>query len=134
MKKTIVMRRVSSDSSVYDMVEHVIDDVFVNQIFTFNMYDYLISNKLTGPMVDEFIESSTITSINEQINELNLYIEGGSDTEHKFIREAYGYLGKPMARKIRTYLNNIISDTWRYKNDRKPGRRKGSKNRRKFTK
>ena len=40
------------------------------------------------------------------------------------MREAYGYLGKPEARKIRKYLNGILEDAQRYSYDRRPGRRK----------
>ena len=65
---------------------------------------------------------------------MNLYLEGGSDSDHKQIREAYNYLGKPTARKIRDYLNKILTDAWKYQNDKRPGRRKGSKNRKKLTK
>ena len=134
MKRFRLMKKIPIDSNIYDMVEHVVDDVFLRQTFTFDMYSYLTSNRLTGPMIDEFIGSSTVHSIELTVDELNLYIEGGSDNEHKQIRESYGYLGKPMARKIKTYLESIVSDVFKYKNDKKPGRRKGSRNRKKLTK
>tara|TARA_Y100001963_G_C6614562_1_gene368665 strand:+ start:172 stop:585 length:414 start_codon:yes stop_codon:yes gene_type:complete len=133
-KRFRLMKKIPIESDIYDMVEHVVDDVFLTEKFTFNMYNYLVSNKLTGPMIDEFIDSSTAQGVRLVINELTLYIEGGNDSEHKQIREAYGYLGKPTARKIRTYLDSILSDVHKYKSDKRPGRRKGSKNRRKVTK
>ncbi len=112
------------------MLEHVIDDVFFNQVYTFNMYDYLSSNNLTRPMVEEFIDSPTVHEISQLINDLELYLEGGDDNEHKQIREGYGHLGKPTARKIKNYLTSIVDDSWKYYNERRPGRRKGSRNRR----
>ena len=54
---------------------------------------------------------------------------------HKQIpRSVTTILGKPTARKIRDYLNKILTDAWKYQNDKRPGRRKGSKNRKKLTK
>ena len=63
MKRFRLMKKIPIDSNIYDMVEHVIDDVFLRQTFTFDMYSYLTSNRLTGPMLDEFIDSSTVHSI-----------------------------------------------------------------------
>ena len=126
MKKTQV--------DLYDIVEQVLDNVFVSKVYTFDMYRYLRSNEVKRPVVDEFVDSVTAKNIQPTVDELNLYLEGGTDSDHKQIREAYGYLGKPTARKIRDYLNKILTDAWKYQNDKRPGRRKGSKNRKKLTK
>tara|TARA_Y100001937_G_scaffold118945_1_gene173984 strand:+ start:159 stop:539 length:381 start_codon:yes stop_codon:yes gene_type:complete len=126
------MRKTQID--LFDLVEHVIDDVFLNSIYTFDMYRFLRSNQVKRPVVDEFVDSITAKNIQVSIDELNLYLEGGSDSDHRQIREAYGHLGKPTARKIRDYLNRILTDAWKYQNDKRPGRRKGSKNRKKLTK
>ena len=126
------MRKTQVD--LFDLIEHVIDDVFLNSIYTFDMYRFLRSNQVKRPVVDEFVDSITAKNIQVSIDELNLYLEGGSDSDHKQIREAYGHLGKPTARKIRDYLNRILTDAWKYQNDKRPGRRKGSKNRKKLTK
>ena len=126
------MRKTQID--LFDLIEHVIDDVFLNSIYTFDMYRFLRSNQVKRPVVDEFVDSITAKNIQVSIDELNLYLEGGSDSDHKQIREAYGHLGKPTARKIRDYLNRILTDAWKYQNDKRPGRRKGSKNRKKLTK
>jgi len=126
------MRKTQID--LFDLVEHVIDDVFLNSVYTFDMYRFLRSNQVKRPVVDEFVDSITAKNIQVSIDELNLYLEGGSDSDHRQIREAYGHLGKPTARKIRDYLNRILTDAWKYQNDKRPGRRKGSKNRKKLTK
>ena len=48
--------------------------------------------------------------------------------DHQQLREGYGHIPKPQARKIMNYLGSILEDAVRYSNDRKPGRRKkGSK-------
>ena len=46
------------------------------------------------------------------------------DNEHKQLREGYGHIPKPQARKIKNYLYGILEDAWRYSRDRRPGRRK----------
>ena len=56
--------------------------------------------------------------------DLDEYLKGGQDSEHKQLREGYGYIPKPQARKIKEYLYGILEDAWRYSHDRRPGRRK----------
>ena len=65
-----------------------------------------------------------MNEIKNIVNELNEYLEGGQDEQHKQLREAYGHLGKPQARKIMNYLQGFLEDARRYSNDRKSGRRK----------
>ena len=51
-------------------------------------------------------------------------MEGGNDSTHKQLREAYGHLGKPEARKIRNYLYEILQDAWKYEQEKRPGRKR----------
>ena len=62
--------------------------------------------------------------IGSLIVELNEYIKGGVDNEHKQLREAYHHIPKPQARKIKNYFCRILEDAVRYQHDRRPGRRK----------
>ena len=87
-------------------------------------YDFLKYRKTKKYEVDAFIESSTAHEISDQVLELEQYIKGGADNNHKQLREAYGHIPKPQARKIKAYLYNILEDAWRYQRDRKPGRRR----------
>ena len=107
----------------YDLVERSIDVAFENDKFLFRCYDYMKSTKTTRKDCREFINSGTAQSINGLISDLEYYIKGGD----KVIREAYGRLGKPKARKIKNYLSGILSDASKYEQDRKPGRKKRSK-------
>lgn len=108
-------------------VEKAIDYAF-NGKFVISFYDYLKSVDAKKVDVESFIESATYLNINIIISDLNEYLEGGSDSEHKQLREAYGHIPKPEARKIKNYLANILDDARRYKSDKRPGRRpKGSK-------
>ena len=114
--------------TVYDMIEHAIDLAFMKGKFQLKFYDFLKYRKTKKYEVDAFIESSTAHEISDQVLELEQYIKGGADNNHKQLREAYGHIPKPKARKIQAYLAGILEDAVRYSHDRRPGRRKkGSK-------
>ena len=87
-------------------------------------YDYLKDTKTKKHEVDAFIESSTAAELSDLTLELEEYLKGGADDEHKQLREGYGHIPKPQARKIRNYLESFIEDAKRYSDDRRPGRRK----------
>jgi|TARA_E500000318_G_scaffold23206_1_gene23584 hypothetical protein len=108
---------------IYDMIEHAIDYAFEGRM-NLKFYDYLKTSKIKKHEIDAFIESSTAAEISDITLDLDEYIKGGSDNDHKQLREGYGHIPKPQARKIKTYLYGILEDAWRYSNDRRPGRRK----------
>ena len=108
---------------MYDIVEHTIEYAFKGK-FMLNMYEYLKSVKATKRDVSEFIDSPTALEINSLILDLEDYTEGGNDSQHKQLREGYGHIGKPEARKIRNYLYELLQDAWKYEQERKPGRKK----------
>ena len=112
---------------LYELVERAMDTAFKDDKYYFKCYNYLKSSKATRAFTRKLIESSTAGNIALTIADLDAYIKGGSDNEHCMLREAYGYLGKPRARKIRKYLYSILHDAWQYELDRKPGRKKHSK-------
>ena len=60
----------------------------------------------------------------KKVEVLKEYIKGGRDSNHQQLREAYGHISKPQARKIMNYLGGILEDAARYSYDRRPGRRK----------
>ncbi|AOV60359.1 hypothetical protein S820908_212 [Synechococcus phage S-CAM9] len=120
-------------NELYYDVEKAIDYAFDGR-FVLKMYDYLRVSDVKRPAVEEFIHSSTAQEIADLVNELEEYLEGGSDYNHKLLREAYGHIPKPQVRKIKTYLYGILEDAWQYSNDKKPGRKKGTKNRKKVSK
>ena len=108
---------------IYDLIEHAIDNAFEGQM-NLKFYDYLKESKIKKHEIDTFISSSTTNEISDIISELDEYIKGGADSEHKQLREGYGHIPKPQARKIRNYLESFIEDAKRYSDDRRPGRRK----------
>lgn len=120
-------------NELYYDVEKAIDHAFDGQ-FVLKMYDYLRVCKVKRPVVEEFMHSSTAKEITDLVNELKEYLEGGQDPLHKQLREAYGHIPKPQARKIKSYLSDILEDAQKYSDDKKPGRKKGSKNRKNISK
>ena len=109
--------------TVYDMIEHAIELAFVGKM-QLKFYEFLQYRKTKKAEVDSFLKSSTVQEITSQVIELEEYIKGGSDNNHKQLREAYGHIPKPQARKIKAYINKIVEDAVRYQYDRRPGRRK----------
>ena len=112
--------------SVYDMLEHAIVHAFHGKM-QLKFYEYLKYRKTKKWEVDEFIQSSTAAEISDVVLQLEGYIKGGKDSDHKQLREAYGHIPKPQARKIKNYLYGILADAWKYSHDRKPGRKRRSK-------
>ena len=103
----------------YQIVEVAVDYAF-NGRFVLDFYQYLKSNKIRRVEIEQFIESSTATNLNNMILELESYLKGND----KQLREAYGHIPKPQARKIKNYLSGILEDAWRYSRERRPGRPK----------
>ena len=117
------MKKVDDFETVYDMIEHAIELAFDGKM-QLKFYEFLKYRKTKKEEVDAFLHSSTAKEISDQIGELQEYIKGGADNDHKQLREAYGHIPKPQARKIVAYLGRILEDAVRYSNDRRPGRRK----------
>ena len=113
--------------NVYDLVEHAIEYAFEGKM-TLKFYEFLQYRKTTKAEADAFLHSSTAKELADEVLELKEYIKGGRDSNHQQLREAYGHIPKPQARKIMNYLYSILEDARRYSYDRRPGRRsKGSK-------
>ena len=100
---------------LYAIVDRAIDEAMVNSRFLFNMYNYLSASKWTRRATNDFIESSVAAELNNIVLEADDYIKGGD----KQLKEAYGHLGKPQARKIRKYLYGILEDAWKYHHERR---------------
>ena len=113
--------------NVYEMIEEALELAFEGKM-TLKFYEFLKWRKTTKAEVDAFLHSSTAKELADEVLELEEYIKGGRDSNHQQLREAYGHIPKPKARKIKMYLHNILQDAVRYSDERRPGRRKkGSK-------
>lgn len=113
----------TSLSEICNDVEKSIDFAF-NGKFVLKFYDYLKTKEVKRSEVEEFINSSTAENLSSLVLDLDEYLEGGSDNLHKQLREGYGHIPKPTARKIKEYLNGILKDAEKYHYDKRPGRRK----------
>ena len=112
---------------IYEMVDQAIDLAFKDDKFYFKCYNYLKDSKATRAYTRKFIDSPTAGGLALTISDLDAYVKGGSDSYHQQLREAYGHLGKPKARKISKYLSQILIDARQYEWYKRPGRRKTSK-------
>ena len=109
---------------IYAAVDKAIDEVMTRERYVLNLYQLATSLRLKRDDMSEFLHSSVAVELKNLVLELDEYIKGGRDSEHQQLREAYGHIPKPRARKIRNYLYGIIQDAYRYERDRKPGRKK----------
>tara|TARA_B100000902_G_C26415822_1_gene484493 strand:- start:108 stop:473 length:366 start_codon:yes stop_codon:yes gene_type:complete len=119
------MMTAQNPEELYTLVDRTLEDTMNGGRFLFNMYNYLEASRWTRKQVQEFLESSVAEEVTGEISELDIYIKGGDP----YMREAYHHIPKPRARKIRDYLHKMIDDAQRYSDQRRPGRKKGSKNR-----
>ena len=101
--------------NVYDMIEHAIELSFEGKM-QLKFYEFLKYRKTTKAEVDAFLQSSTAKELADEVVELQEYIKGGKDNIHQQLREAYGHISKPQARKIKAYLGGILEDAVRYSN------------------
>ena len=109
--------------NVYEMIEEALELAFEGKM-TLKFYEFLKWRKTTKIEVDAFLHSSTAKELADEVLELEEYIKGGRDSNHQQLREAYGHIPKPKARKIQAYLAGILEDAVRYRHDKRPGRRK----------
>ena len=108
--------------NVYDLIEHAIEYAFEGKM-QLKFYEFLKYRKTTKVEVDAFLHSSTAMELADEVSVLKEYFKGGRDSNHQQLREAYGHIPKPQARKIMNYLGGILEDAVRYQHDRRPGRR-----------
>ena len=118
-----LMKKLNDFETVYDMIEHALELAYQGKM-QLKFYEFLKYRKTTKIEVDAFLHSSTATELAKEVLDLEEYIKGGADNDHKQLREAYHHIPKPKARKIKDYLSRILEDAVRYQHDRRPGRRK----------
>ena len=109
---------------IYVAVDKAIDEVMTRERYVLNLYQLATSLRLKRDDMSEFLHSSVAVELKNLVLELDEYLKGGRDSHHQQLREAYGHIPKPKARKIRNYLYGMIMDAYRYERDRKPGRKK----------
>ena len=105
------------NNNIYYLVDKAIDEVFVNDRYVMSMYEYAKSSRMTAKDMSTILMSCVAEELKNLVLVLEEYIKGGRDDEHKQLREAYGNISKPRARKIRNYLYQIIQDAYRYEQD-----------------
>ena len=104
----------------YEVVERAVDMSFQGK-FLLKFYDNIKYRKARKIDADSFIDSGTASNIALTVDQLEKYTSKRSDS---YMREAYGFIPKAKARKIKEYLNSILEDARRYSYDRRRGRRK----------
>lgn len=107
-KKTIL--------DIYKTVNDSIELAFYSDKYELNFFEYLSLENYKKSDILEFISSCSYFSIQDQIMELNCYIN-----ENNF-SQIYGELGKVKAQKIKDHLSAIIEDAKKYEQSKKQRR------------
>lgn len=111
---------------IYHIVNQAIDLAFMQEKYQLNFFNYLQGENFKKSDIDSLLKSSLWTSINHQIEELDMYLLGGPTAND--LREAYNWMGKPRARKVKEYLEKILEDAIRYEKTKRRGRKPKSAN------
>lgn len=111
---------------IYFIVNQAIDLAFMQEKYQLNLFDYLQGENFKKSEIDSFLQSSLKTSIVHQIEEIDMYLLGGPTAND--LREAYSWMGKPRARKVKEYLEKILEDATRYEKTKRRGRKSKSAN------
>ena len=111
--------------NIYTILNGAVDDAFLHEKYNLKFFEYLKGEKVKQNEIKIFIESSLSIAIKDQIDELNLYLDGGKEAE--CVKESYAWMGKPRARKIKDYLENIMEDAIRYEESKRRGPKRKSK-------
>jgi hypothetical protein len=116
----------ASLEDIYFIVNSAIDTAFSQEKYQLNFYEYLQGENFKKDQIVSFINSSLGTAIIHQIEELDLYLDGGDKAA--FVRESYGWMGKPRARKVKEYLEKIMEDAEKYEQSKRTRRKKRTAN------
>ena len=111
------------------LLDKTIDTAVAEGRYLFSMEGYLTGHDYTRKQTKSLLESTVFAEVKEAHDELSGYIRGDS-----MLKEAYGFIPKAKAKKTRDYFKKIITQAEEYYDQRKPGRKLGSKNKSKRTK
>ena len=109
------------EEDIYSSVTTAITIAVKEEKYIFDMYFFLVDKNFKRNEVLKFLNSSLITSVAEEIYQLEKYLN-----ENSSLGELYGWMGKYKALKFKNYLVKIIDDLKRYEREKRPGRKKGS--------
>lgn len=109
---------------IFNDIQQAIDYAFIQKKFLLNSYSYLKVKEVKRVDAQTILRSPLIKELYSCIQDLELYLQGGQTPDAIYVREAYGYLTKPDARKICNYLDNVIEGIKKYIIEKKGGRRK----------
>lgn len=116
-------------NDIYFLVNQAIDNAVKTEKYQLDFYSFLKTESLKRAEIISFLNSGLVSQMRDEISHLDLYLNGGPDVAD--LREVYGWMGKPRARKYKEYLLKIIEDGEKYEREKRPGRKPGSKNKKK---
>lgn len=119
----------NNSDEIYEIVNTAIDLAVSEGRYNLDFYHFIKSADIKRSEILSFLKSSLVSQMKDEISHLDLYLSDSPNTVD--LQEVYGWMGKSRAKKYKEYLFKIIQDAERYDNERKPGRKPGSKNKKK---
>jgi hypothetical protein len=110
--------KVSLGEDLYSFVNAAINTAINEEKYIFDVYSFLKTKQYKRSEVLIFLSSSLVTSIAEEIYQLETYLNSNSS-----LHELYGWMGKSKAKRLKEYLNSIIDDLKKYEREKRPGRK-----------
>lgn len=120
-------KKQKQNTEIYNIVNSAIDTAVSVEKYNLNFYSFLQIEKVTRNEILSFLNSSLVDQIKDEITHLDMYLEENLCD----LKEVYGWMGKPRVRKYKEYLIKIVEDAEQYEREKRPGRKSGSKIRKK---
>jgi hypothetical protein len=120
---------IEAKDEIFNIVNKAIDDAVKTEKYQLNLYNFIKGENMKRKDVQIFLNSNLVSQMKDEVAHLDLYLDGGPEVAD--LREVYGWMGKPRARKFKEYLLKMIDDVERYEKERRPGRKPGSKSKKK---
>lgn len=115
----------NNSDEIYNIVNTAIDVAVTAEKYQLNFYSFLKGENIKRVDIKSFLGSSLVSQMKDEVSHLDLYLEGGPDVAD--LREVYGWMGKPRARKYKEYLMRIVEDAEKYEREKRPGRKPKNK-------
>lgn len=115
----------SSHENISPIVNQAIDLAVRRERYVLNLYTFLKSESAKRKEVLAFLDSPVVSCMKDEIYQLETYLNGGPDAID--LKEVYGWMTDQRVQKFKDYLSKILEDANRYEQEKRPGRKRGSK-------
>ncbi len=106
---------------IFGVINKSIDIAIKQDVYELNLFEYLQTNKVKKTIVQSFNNTFVMKSIVHQIEELDMYLNGGD--RFNIIQESYEWMGEQRAQRMKNFLEQILNDVNQYEKPKRRGRK-----------